>query len=170
MKKTISLVIFFIFIIVTFSATSSLAAGNIPKDPQCDLKNDQCAPGSSCQQTFIPNWGVIGVCKDAISGVIGNITPPEAVSRLGVGAEGISSFLNTAIQLIYIVGGLLFVFMVIISALQWITSGGDKEAVAGARNRLTFAIIGITLLALAFVMIRVLGQITGFEFFAGQNP
>lgn len=108
--------------------------------------------------------------NNEVEKVIGQITPPPAVSRLGFGAEGLSTFFNTAIQLIYIVAGILFVFMVIVSALQWILSGGDKEAVSNARNRLTFAIIGIVVLALAFVIIRVLGQITGFEFFAGQNP
>lgn len=168
MRKIISLIIFFIF--VTLSATSSLAAGNIPKNEPCDKKNDLCAPGLVCQTKDIPEFGLADVCQGGVSGVIGNIKPPEAVSRLGFGAEGLSNFFNTAIQLIYIVAGILFVFMVIISALQWITSGGDKEAVAGARNRLTFAIIGIIILALAFVLIRVLGQITGFEFFVGQNP
>ena len=58
--------------------------------------------------------------------------------------------------------------MVVISALQWIVSGGDKEAVAKARSRLTYAIIGIVLLALSFLILRVIGQITGFSFFKGS--
>lgn len=101
--------------------------------------------------------------------VFGEIKPPEAVTGLGFGAAGISQLLNRIIELIYLVAGIVFVFMVIISAVQWIMSGGDKEAVGKARSRLIYAIIGMTVLALAFVIIRVIGQITGFEFFRGQN-
>ena len=82
----------------------------------------------------------------------------------------IGTLLSNILTIVFVLAAIVVLFMLIIGAFQWITSGGDKEAVAGARNRLTFAIIGITILALAFVMIRVLGQITGFEFFAGQNP
>lgn len=104
-----------------------------------------------------------------IEDVFGQIIPPPPVSAIGSGAAGISQFLSRIIELIYIVAGIIFVFMVILSAIQWIISGGDKEAVSKARARLTYAIIGIVLLALAFVFIKLIGQITGFEFFAGQN-
>lgn len=104
-----------------------------------------------------------------IDEVIGNITPPPAVASIGTGAGGLSNFFDKVIELIYIFAAIIFVFMVIISAVQWIASGGDKESVSKARDRLTHAIIGITLLALSFFILRVIGQITGFEFFAGQN-
>lgn len=104
-----------------------------------------------------------------IEDVFGEITPPPAISNIGFGAGGISQFLSRVIELIYIVAGIVFVFMVIVSAFQWMISGGDKEAVGKARGRLTYAIIGITILALGFVIVKLVGQITGFEFFAGQN-
>lgn len=105
----------------------------------------------------------------SIESVFGQIIPPSPVQALGPGSVGISNVLNKIIQLIYVVASIAFVIMVIVSAFQWIISGGDKEAVAGARKRLTWAIIGITVLALAFVLIKIVGQITGFELFAGQN-
>lgn len=99
-----------------------------------------------------------------VNDVIGKVNPPDAVSNIGFGQEGLSNFFNRAIELIYSLAGVIFVFMVVISALQWMMSGGDKEAVTNARNRLTFAIIGIALLALTFVILNVVGQITGFQF------
>ncbi|MFH0937084.1 MAG: pilin [Candidatus Daviesbacteria bacterium] len=101
--------------------------------------------------------------------IFGRIIPPPAIGNLGPGSAGVSNVLSKIIQLIYSAASIIFVFMVIISAVQWILSGGDKEAVSNARKRLTWAIIGIIVLALAFVFIKAIGQITGFEFFVGQN-
>ncbi len=103
-----------------------------------------------------------------IDAVFGQINPPKEIGNLGVGSAGINNLLGKIIQLIYAVAGVIFVFMVIISAVQWILSGGDKEAVGKARGRLTWAVIGIVFLALAWVIISVIGQVTGFTFFKGQ--
>lgn len=114
---------------------------------------------------FIPT---VTVFADQVEDVFGKVVPPAQVrplTDLG-GAGGLSFFLSRIIELIYVVAGLLFVFMLVFSALQWITSGGEKEAVGKARSRLTYAIIGIVLLSLTFVILRVIGQITGFSFFA----
>ncbi|MDO8570211.1 MAG: hypothetical protein Q7R97_01340 [Candidatus Daviesbacteria bacterium] len=103
-----------------------------------------------------------------IEEVIGKINPPAEVSVWGIGSAGINHLLGNIIQLIYAVAGIIFVFMVIISAVQWIISGGEKEAVSKARGRLTWAVIGIVFLALAFVIISIVGKVTGFTFFVGQ--
>ncbi|MBU3957439.1 pilin [Patescibacteria group bacterium] len=105
-----------------------------------------------------------------IEDVFGEITPPPQISGIGEGALGINQILSKIVELIYIAAGVVFVFMVIISAFQWIVSGGEKEAVGNARNRLTHAIVGIIILGLAFVILRVIGQIIGFEFFTSQSP
>ncbi|MBI2011482.1 hypothetical protein HYS91_01805 [Candidatus Daviesbacteria bacterium] len=81
----------------------------------------------------------------------------------------ISTVLSNIISLIYVVAAIVFVFMIIFSAFQWLTSGGEKEKIAAARGRLTWAIIGIILLATSFVILNLIGGITDFEFFTG-NP
>ncbi|MBI4037064.1 hypothetical protein HY385_01430 [Candidatus Daviesbacteria bacterium] len=103
----------------------------------------------------------------AIDQVFGKISPPEQIKPLTDlgGAGGISQVLSSMVEIIYIVASIVFVFMVVISAFQWIISGGDKEAVGNARKRLTYAIIGIAMLALAFVILKAIGDITGFHFF-----
>jgi len=110
-----------------------------------------------------------GNCVDltGIEGVFGKVQPPNSLLSLTVsgGAAGISLFLSNIVQLIFIVAGIIFLFMVIIGAVQWILSGGDKEAVGNARKRITHAIIGIVLLSLVFVIVKLVGQITGFTFF-----
>jgi len=102
--------------------------------------------------------------ENAINNAIGKITPPPQVIGLGAGNIGIGRVLTNLLSLIYIVAGIVFLFMIVIGAFQMITSGGDKEAVANSQKRITYAIIGIVLLALAFVIVRLVGQITGFKF------
>lgn len=105
--------------------------------------------------------------NDSPSGVFGFIKPPPELQPIlnKGGAGGISFFFNNLLALIYIVAGVVFVFMIVWAALEWISSGGDKEKVANARNRLTHAIIGIVLLGIAFAIIQVVGIFTGFTFF-----
>ena len=55
--------------------------------------------------------------------------------------------------------------MILIGAIQWITSGGNKDSIDAARKRIMHAIIGIILFAIIFAMLQVLGIFTGFTFF-----
>jgi hypothetical protein len=102
-----------------------------------------------------------------VKDIFGTVKPPAPVAAIpgATGAAQLSSFLTTIIQLIYVAAALAFLFMIVIGAFQWIISGGDKEKVANAQKRITHAIIGIVLLALAFVVIGIIGKITGFQFF-----
>lgn len=110
--------------------------------------------------------------KDTTSfqNLFGRIKAPKELAPLiqgggGTGAGAISILLSNALNILYALAAIVFIFMIVWGAFQWIISGGDKEAVAKARARITHAIIGIVILSLAFVIISVLGQITGFQFF-----
>ncbi len=99
------------------------------------------------------------------SEVFGTIVPPSPIQPLVEqgGAGGLSTVFSNAIVLIFTVAIILFVFMVVISAVQWILSGGDKEKVAAARGRLTNAVIGLVILGLAWVITSLLGYLTGID-------
>ena len=102
-------------------------------------------------------------------GVFGTIKAPNEILPLiqkgGEGAGGISLLLNNLITLIYIIASVIFIFWILWGAFQWLTSGGEKEAVAAARGRIINAIIGIILFAVAFAIIQIVGTFTGFTFF-----
>ena len=105
--------------------------------------------------------------------IFGKITPPSPIAGFigkdETGAVGISKFLSNLILLIYSIAAIVLIFMLIWGAFEWLTSGGDKEKISAAQKRIINAIIGIILFAVAFAIIAVLGQFTGFTFFAGQN-
>jgi hypothetical protein len=102
-----------------------------------------------------------------IQNAFGKINPPAPASNYtsGNGAQGLSAFVTNLINLIFIVGALVFVFMLVWGAFQWMTSGGEKEKVAEARKRITYAIIGMVLMAVTFLLLSILGKLLHFSFF-----
>jgi len=102
--------------------------------------------------------------------IFGKVVAPSPLGKLipandtQSGEKAIGTLLGNFVQLIFVVGTVGFVFMILLSAIQMIFSGGDKEGLAKARGRLTWAIIGIVLLSLSFVIFRVLEGVTGFKF------
>lgn len=85
-----------------------------------------------------------------------NITAPTGAVSAPVG-----TIVNNAIKIIFSIGGFLVLIFLIIGAFQWIMSGGDKEAVGKARQRITHALIGLAILVLAFVIAQVIQSILG---------
>lgn len=107
-----------------------------------------------------------------IENIFGKITPPDALKPLlqqdPTGAGALSNFLSRLVALIYVLAAIVLIFMLIWGAWDWMISEGNKEKVESARNKIINAFIGILLFAVAFAVIRVLGQFTGFKFFVGQ--
>ncbi len=54
----------------------------------------------------------------------------------------------------------LFV-MFIVGGFKFLTSGGDQKASASARQTLTYAVAGIALMAVAFIIFRIIEEFTG---------
>lgn len=188
MRKEIIGLILFITIFIPFQ---SINAGIIPADQQCidengnQLKATDGTPGScdldqgySCITNIVKTKPKAGYCKrykdypqnssSTIENVFGKIQAPSQLNGLRTGSAGLSDFLSRIITIIYSVASVAVIFMILQGAFQIITSGGDKEKVSQARNRITYAIIGLVLLALAFVIIRVVGALTGFNLFHSQ--
>lgn len=85
-------------------------------------------------------------------------------SQTGILAETpLNTLLKNAFTIIFSVAALLVLVMLIWGAISWIMSGGDKDAVANARKRIINALIGLAILALAFFIVRFVGQIVGFD-------
>lgn len=85
----------------------------------------------------------------------------------GIGSMSGDEFFGELIPLIITIGivaGIaVFIFWAIISAISWITSGGDKAATQAARESLTRAIIGVIVLLSLFAIVNLI------ELFFGVN-
>lgn len=100
-----------------------------------------------------------------IQATFGTIDPPKEIPAAWRGKDGINFLLDNVIGLFFAAGALAFIIMFIWGAVQMILSGGDKEAISKARAKITWAIIGITLMSLSYFIFQLLEDITGFKFY-----
>ena len=71
--------------------------------------------------------------------------------------------LESAVKIFFLIGSVAVLIMFLWGSVSWILSGGDKEKVAGARKRITTAIVGIAMLSLTFISIYTLGTMIGIN-------
>lgn len=72
------------------------------------------------------------------------------------GESFLAKFFPSLVGLIMVVGVVIFFFMMLIGAIQWIFSGGDKGALEGARGRITNALIGLVIFFSVFAIIKLI--------------
>lgn len=75
----------------------------------------------------------------------------------------VGNFVASGLQIMAIFAVLAVLVFIVWGAFDWVTSGGDKEKIAGARKKITNAIIGLVLLALAGFIVTLVGQIVGIN-------
>jgi len=74
-----------------------------------------------------------------------------------------ANLITKAVEMVFIAGIIFFFFMLIIGGVQWIASGGDKQAIESARGRLTNALIGMVILLGSYAILKLIGLIFGID-------
>lgn len=92
------------------------------------------------------------------------INPPTGEKGVKVGYSDLGKFVSNVLSLAFGLALLFVLIMLVWGAFEWIASGGDKDAVGKARNRIVNALIGLAVLAVAFALATVAGQFLGFDF------
>ena len=86
------------------------------------------------------------------------------------GVQFFQSFIPNLISLAFVIGVIIFFFMLIAGAIQWISSGGDKQAVEGARGKVSNALIGLIILFAVYAIIQILNTFFGIKLFELTLP
>lgn len=86
--------------------------------------------------------------------VIGNLGKQTGVSFF-------QKLLPAAVSLVLVGGAIIFFFMLLIGAIQWISSGGDKQALESARGKISNALIGVVILFASFAIIKLIETFFG---------
>ncbi len=101
------------------------------------------------------------LADQAINDLFGGISPPAAMNIGGSDpVAGFGKFIAFGINMFILVAGMFLILYLLLAAFDWITSGGDKEKIQKAQNKITNALIGILLV---FVVLGV------FVAFAGNS-
>lgn len=80
-------------------------------------------------------------------------------AKLGFSIPTIGQLLTFVIQAFFVVAGIMALLYLLLGALSWITSGGDKGNVEKARDKIQAAIVGILMIVIVLAIIWTLEQI-----------
>lgn len=101
-------------------------------------------------------------------------TPAFALECTEAGApvcfSGVVPLLKNLISLLAPAAAIAFLIMLIIGSFQFITSGGDPKAVGGARNTLTYALIGVILVVVVWLILVLIAGITDIDILNVRLP
>lgn len=91
--------------------------------------------------------------------LFGGISPPDAMNVGGdKPVEGLGKFIGFGIQMFILVAGMFLILYLLWGAFDWINSGGEKERLTKAQNKITNALIGILLV---FVVLTIFNLLAG---------
>lgn len=77
--------------------------------------------------------------------------------------QGFEGLFENVIDAVLGLAGIVLFIMLIVGGFKYITSAGDPKAAAAARATLTHALLGIVLVASAYVIILLIQEFTGAD-------
>lgn len=99
---------------------------------------------------MITLWQIFGTIDDPLKKI-----SPRAYPDIKGG--GLAFFLTNIVRLLFIIGGLLAFFNLIIAGLQFINAGGDPKNIENAWNKIWQSIIGLIIIVTSFVIAAIGG-------------
>lgn len=79
----------------------------------------------------------------------------------------LGQLMTILLQATIIIAGLGTFIFLILGGIQFLTSGGEKVQVEAARNRITYAIIGLVIITGAYVLTRIIETVFGISIVSG---
>lgn len=73
----------------------------------------------------------------------------------------LQDLIGRAISAIIALGGIILFVMLLVGGIKYITSGGDPKAAEGAKHTITFAVGGLVLVLLSYLILVIIGKVTG---------
>jgi hypothetical protein len=83
---------------------------------------------------------------------------PSTKTWINLSFQGI---ISNIINLFLVIAFVVFLFLLLLGGIQWITSGGDKESLARARGKITSAIIGIIIVISTWAILNLVKNFFG---------
>jgi hypothetical protein len=99
-----------------------------------------------------------GGTSSGSNSLFGKIDPPTGLFS-GDPAAAAGSLLTLGIRLFFIFSGVTALIYMLRGSFDWITSGGEKEKISAAQQRIFNAIVGILLLVAVLAIVATLEQL-----------
>jgi hypothetical protein len=91
-----------------------------------------------------------------LPGTLGGASPADS-------GQTLERIISTAIGVMTVIAFIWFIVQFFIAAVQIIGSGGDKNALAAARGKLSTSVIGLVVVISAIFIIELIGTILGIS-------
>lgn len=75
--------------------------------------------------------------------------------------SGLDKIIGTVVDILSSIVAIAAVIMIVVAGLRFVISGGESQKIAGARNTIIFALIGLVVVALAQVIVHFVLGIVG---------
>ncbi len=102
------------------------------------------------------------VPSSVFAGVIINLQDPSSPYRNIYNLRP-SAYARTAINLLLGFAGVLAFLYLLWGGIQWITAGGDKDALDKARKRITQALIGLAIVFSVYALLYIIRVLFGIN-------
>jgi len=143
----------------------------------CIPDGQHCGSGSTCcsPDTCSISYQGIGTCTRGSGGIHAvdckghnacgdDMCPAQATCIISI----FPKVINAALQII----GAVVVIIIIMAGIKFLMSGGDNKQIEGAKNTLTYAIIGLVIVFGSYLIINLIAFVTGvhcIQFFGFNN-
>jgi len=78
----------------------------------------------------------------------------DAQSVCGNTGDSAASMTKTVVNTMLFILGIVAVIMIVIGGIRYVVSNGDSAAVAGAKNTILYAVIGLVVAILAYAIVN----------------
>ena len=106
--------------------------------------------------------GPFGNLIDLLTGKSGTEGATFALTRF-------TSLISSIVGIITVGAALWFLTQIFVAGINWLSSGGDKNAIAQAQSRMVNAIIGLVIVVFAVAFVSLAGAILGIDILL-SNP
>lgn len=142
-----------LFVFASFSAPRlTYAAYDRIEDCQAACGSGFCSAGDSGFSC------VASTNKVGPPGIFGRIAAPPGVKK-SVTDGGLVGLLTAVLQLMVVIAGIYALFNFVIAGYQFMNAGGDSKAVSSAWARIWQSMMGVVIVASAFLFAAIIGQI-----------
>jgi hypothetical protein len=74
-----------------------------------------------------------------------------------------TSVMSTGLAVLTVSGGIWFIIQIMAGTFQWLSSGGEKQALQNAQKRIMNAILGLFVVVFSYALIYIIGIIFGID-------
>jgi len=98
-----------------------------------------------------------GGSRENASTFFGPVAPPPGVEAYGDFTSGLMRFMNNVLKVVIIGAGIFALFNIILAGYTFLSAGGDSKKIEQAWGRIWQSLLGLVIVAGAFVLAAIFG-------------